>query len=150
MQIRTAQAVDQPTITRLIHLVGINPMNLEWQRFVIAEDEGEVVGVGQIKPHDDGSRELASIAVIPERQGQGIGSHIIRTLLARESDQVYLMCGDGLETYYTRFGFRRIERANMSPYYKKASRAVNIFLKIIHSSRRVIVMKREKIGYLIQ
>ncbi|MFN8386101.1 MAG: hypothetical protein U0X92_06720 [Anaerolineales bacterium] len=36
----------------MIRLVGINPMDLDWKRFVVAvNDEEQIVGTGQIKPH---------------------------------------------------------------------------------------------------
>ncbi len=84
-------------------------MSLDWRRFVIAEDGGEIVGISQVKQHGDGSRELASIAVIPERRGQGIARKIIEHLLEQETGTVYLTCRSPLESFYTRFGFRRIQ-----------------------------------------
>ena len=50
----------------------------QWPNFVVAEDGGTIVGIGQVKTHGDGSRELASIAVIPARQSQGIGGRLSR------------------------------------------------------------------------
>src|SRR4051812_37601455 len=105
--IRPAVAADQAAIKRIIHEAEINPNHLDWPRFVVAEVGGKVVGVGQVKPHKDGSRELASIAVIPDYQRQGIASRIINTLLAREHEPLYLMCEVKNETFYERFGFRR-------------------------------------------
>ena len=67
-----------------------------------------MVGMGQVKSHGDGSRELASIAVLPKRQGQHIGTAVINALLAREAGVVlHLSCRRELEGYYERFGFRR-------------------------------------------
>lgn len=142
MHIRPAQAEDQKTITRMIHDAGINPISLDWQRFLIAEDDGQIIGIGQIKVHGDGSRELASIAVIPSRQGQGIGSEIIRTLLTRESGRLYLTCRAQLETYYARFGFRRIERDEMTPYFRRIMRLASIFMTLARG-QGPIVMKRD-------
>ena len=48
---------------------GLNPFSLGWPRFLVAEDGGRVVGVAQIKPHGDGSRELASLAVVARPAG---------------------------------------------------------------------------------
>ncbi len=142
IHVRPAQTEDQKTIERIIHDAGINPMSLDWHRFVIAEDDGAVVGIGQIKPHGDGSRELASIAVIPERQSQGIGSEIIRTLLAQEHSTLYLTCREQLETYYTRFGFRRVPRDEMTPYFRRIIRMVNIFAPLMRGVH-IIVMRRD-------
>ena len=143
MNIRPATTTDQKIIELIIHDAGINPMSLDWRRFVIAEDNGETVGIGQIKPHGDGSRELASIAVIPSRRGQGIGSEIIHALLAQEHGTLYLTCREQLEAYYTRFGFRRVPRDEMTPYFRRIIRAANIFAPLMRGVH-IIVMKRDK------
>ncbi|HZG67336.1 MAG TPA: GNAT family N-acetyltransferase, partial [Herpetosiphonaceae bacterium] len=106
--LRRATADDQPIIRRIIRTAQLNPLNIHWPNFLIAEDHKRVVGIGQVKPHRDGSRELASIAVIPERQKQGLGSLIIRALLARERGPLFLLCVDTNETFYGRFGFRPV------------------------------------------
>jgi N-acetylglutamate synthase-like GNAT family acetyltransferase len=140
IQIRPATQADQKTIARTIRDAGINPMSLDWHRFVIAEDTGAVVGIGQVKQHSDGSHELASIAVIPQRQRQGIASEIIRALLANERGDLYLLCRDELEPFYARFGFRKIGQREMSPYFRKIIRVISIFARV--AGRRGIVMKR--------
>ncbi len=106
-QIRPATAADQRAITAMVRGAGINPLSVHWPRFLVAEDAGRVIGVAQIKPHGDGSRELASLAVAPDRQGEGISAALVAAWLARERGTLYLMCADRLEGYYARFGFRR-------------------------------------------
>src|ERR1700680_2288554 len=114
--IRSATEADQATIRRLVKEAKINPMSLDWPNFVVAEDDGAIVGVGQVKTHGDGSRELASIAVVPARQGQGIGRGRIEALLAGEPGVVlYLTCRRELEGLYRRFGFLSLERAEYPP-----------------------------------
>ncbi len=142
IQIRPARESEQKEIERIVRAAHINPMDLDWRRFAVAEEDGRIIGVGQVKPHRDGSRELASIAVIPGRHGQGIGSEIIRALLSKESATLYLMCRNGLETYYARFGFRRLKPDEMTPYFRKMHRLANSFLarKI---GVQIIVMKRD-------
>ncbi len=133
----------------MIHDAGINPMSLDWQRFIVAEDSGalstslRIIGIGQIKVHGDGSRELASLAVIPAQRGQGIGGEIIRELLAKETGMLYLTCRAQLETYYVRFGFCRVGRDEMSPYFRRIIRVANIFTLLTRSGIRIIVMKRD-------
>ncbi|HZQ09675.1 MAG TPA: GNAT family N-acetyltransferase, partial [Anaerolineae bacterium] len=113
----------------------INPFDLDWQRFLVAEENGKIVGVGQVKPHPDGSRELASIAVIPSCQGQGIGSNLVRALLARGHDTLFLTCRAPLEAYYARFGFRRATDQELPPHFRRII-LVQMFVPI-----KVIVMK---------
>jgi N-acetylglutamate synthase-like GNAT family acetyltransferase len=87
-----------------------NRVNLKPACFVVAEDEGRIIGIGQIKRHRDGTPELASLVVAAGRRGQGVGSAIVRTLLAQHRGRLYLFCLAELEGYYERFGFWRVER----------------------------------------
>ncbi|RPI82657.1 MAG: GNAT family N-acetyltransferase, partial [Chloroflexi bacterium] len=63
-KIREASQRDFKYIKKLIYSVRINPIGLDWRRFIVATDpEDSILACGQIKRHYDGSRELASIAV---------------------------------------------------------------------------------------
>lgn len=143
--IRLATEADQAAIRRLIKEANINPMSLNWPNFVVADDEGAIVGVGQVKAHGDGSRELASIAVVAARQGQGIGRAIIETLLAREPSAVlHLTCRRELEGFYERFGFRSLERTEYPPYFGRFIPIVNVVMRPFGT--RILVMRREAAG----
>lgn len=120
--IRPARQGDQWTIRRTVWRARINPFDLAWQRFFVAEVNGKVIGVGQIKPHADGSRELASIAVIPSHQHKGVASMLILALLANEQGRVYLTCRAPLEPFYTRLGFRRATEQELPPYFRRIAR----------------------------
>jgi N-acetylglutamate synthase-like GNAT family acetyltransferase len=140
--IRPATEADQPTIRRLIKEANLNRMSLQWPNFVVAEEGGAIVGVGQVKAHGDGSRELASIAVLPAHQGRGIGRALIERLLARERGVVlHLTCRRELEGYYQRFGFRRLEPAEYPPYFKRLIPLVNFVARLLRT--RILVMRRE-------
>ena len=141
LTIRAATKADQPTISRMIKEANINRMSLKWPNFIVAEEEGAIVGVGQVKLHGDGSRELASIAVVPARQGQGIGSAIIKTLLAREAGVLYLTCRSQMEHYYERFGFRAQVASQYPPYFKRMVPLVNSIGMLFRL--RILVMRRE-------
>ncbi len=104
-----------------------------------------MVGMGQVKSHGDGSRELASIAVVPKRQGDGVGTAVIKALLAREAGVVlHLSCRRELEGYYERFGFQRVEPSAYPPYFRRTTGLVNRITPLfgIH----LIVMRREAAG----
>ena len=103
--IRPAIAADQPTISAMVRAARLNPFRLHWRDFLVAEDERRIVGIGQVRPHGDGSRELSSLVVAREQRGTGIGSQIVRALLAREAGPVYLFCREQLTPFYARFGF---------------------------------------------
>jgi N-acetylglutamate synthase-like GNAT family acetyltransferase len=144
LTIRPATEADQPRILRLIREVRLPRMNLRWPNFVVAQEDGEVVGMGQVKSHGDGSRELASIAVVPARQGQGIGSAIIETLLAREPGVVlHLSCRSQLEGYYERFGFARLEPTLYPPYFRRTTLLVSRITRLF--GLHLLVMRREAV-----
>ncbi len=128
-------------IRKIVRAAGINPMSLEWQRFIVAEEAGKIVGVGQVKPHRDGTRELASIAVIPDHQRRGIGSAIVNALIAREHREVlHLTCRSQLQGYYERFGFRRLEPGEYPVHFARRLPLLNAFLRPFRI--RIIVMRR--------
>ena len=149
LTIRDATEADQATIRRLIAEARINRMSLNWPNFVVAQDadseDGQIVGVGQVKAHDDGSRELASIAVIPARQRQGIGRAIIETLLAREPGAVlYLTCRRELQSYYEPFGFRLLVPSEYPPYFRRIVPLVNAAMRLLRFGTQIVVMRRDK------
>jgi amino-acid N-acetyltransferase len=140
--IRTALSTDQATIRRLIREAGINPMNLNWPHFIVAEEGGRTIGVAQVKRHRDGSRELASVAVVPDRQGDGIGSAMVRELIARHGqDVLHLTCLTERQGYYERFGFRRLERAQYPPYFARMVPVFNSIGRLF--GQRIVVMRRD-------
>lgn len=139
LYLRAAVAADAPVIRRMVYAAGINPMSLHWHKFVVAEDalqaKGAVVGIGQVKQHGDGSRELASIAVRPDLQGTGIGSAMIRALMARERGPLYLICREQLTGYYARFGFRTVT-AGLPPYMRRIRRLGRAVQRVARVFRR--------------
>jgi N-acetylglutamate synthase-like GNAT family acetyltransferase len=121
--LRKARATDQATIRRLVYQARINPRGLNWRRFVVAVDERQrVIGCGQIKPHRDGSRELASIVVEPRSRLGGVGSAII-THLMTAGPPLWLVCRSRLIPFYRRFGFREINDPQAAqPHFRRMLR----------------------------
>jgi len=125
--LRPATQTDQPVITHIVRAAHINPTGLAWQRFLVAVDEGQIVAVGQVKPHIDGSRELASIATVPAKQGQGLAHQVIGALLERERAELYLVCRAPLVGFYERFGFHRAIRDELLPLFRLAQWTVRFW-----------------------
>jgi N-acetylglutamate synthase-like GNAT family acetyltransferase len=127
IMLRPATQADQTVITRIVRAARINPTGLAWNRFLVAVEEGQIVAVGQVKPHLDGSRELASIATVPAKQGHGLAHQLIGALLARERGELYLICRTPLVGFYERFGFRRATPAELSPIFRLAQWTVRFW-----------------------
>ncbi len=141
--LRRATRSDLRQIRRLIYSERLNPLGLDWRRFWLAVDEdGQMIGCGQVKPHRDGSRELASIAVRPEWRRRGAASAIIRRLLAEHPAPLYLTCRAELVGFYARFGFGAVEHpAELPPYFRRVAQ-FSQWLSRLTRHRRVIHVLR--------
>lgn len=77
---------------------------------VLAVDNSGKV-VGYITAITDGvlAAYIPHLEVLPEWQGRGIGSELVRRMLERLRDlyMIDLMCDSELQPYYERLGFRR-------------------------------------------
>ncbi|MBE0697794.1 MAG: GNAT family N-acetyltransferase [Anaerolineaceae bacterium] len=141
LHFRQATKKDARAIRGLIFRVGINPISLDWQRFLLVMNEkDQIIGCGQIKPHSDGTRELASIAVIPEFQGRGIGTEIITRLMENEPLPVYLTCRSILGSYYQQFGFQRVSPSELPPYFRRISHVAYWINRFIPRTGQMWVM----------
>ena len=140
--IRPAELSDQQAIHKLIRQVRINPTGLDWERFLVAIDEGgEVIGCGQIKSHADGSKELASIAVKTGYRHRGIASALIMQLMEGSNGDLYLMCRSSLGPFYERFGFQSVEGDELPPYFKKMKRLARLLKNLSEKGETLLVMK---------
>ena len=140
--IRAAREAEALQIRDLIHLVGINPMGLDWKRFVVAvNDRDEMVGCGQLKPHGPDVIELASLAVYPEHQGKGVARAIIEYLLKGSQRPLYLMCESGLGPMYEKFGFRPIPYEEMPRYFQRISKLAGLVTSLAQREERLLIMK---------
>ena len=139
---RRATAKDAGAIRALILTVGINPRGLDWRRFTVAvEGRDRVVGCGQIKPHPDGSRELASIAVRPKMRKRGVASELIRRLMEENGPPLWLMCRSGLAGFYQRFGFVAVDDPAFMPrYFQRIHRLAALAGHFLPREGRLVVM----------
>jgi N-acetylglutamate synthase-like GNAT family acetyltransferase len=141
--IRKARKEDARAIHSLVHAVRINPLNLDWRRFLVAVSPlGELLGCGQIKPHKDGSLELASIAVRELYRKQGLARLIIQSLITNEEKRpLFLMCRTKLGSFYVKFGFRSIGQLEMPDYFKRVSQLGRILNANANLEDRLLVMR---------
>jgi N-acetylglutamate synthase-like GNAT family acetyltransferase len=107
--VRRAAARDQPAITTLVRNEHLNPIDLDWRRFVIATDRSGVLGAVQLRKHADHSRELGSLVVRRDARGRGIAARLIDRLLAPIATRVLMITGAAFAAHYERWGFRPID-----------------------------------------
>ncbi len=139
--IRTAGAADEATIKAMIRAEQLDPLNVHWQNFLVAEDisMGRIIGIGQVKPYRSG-RELGSLVVAADRRQIGVGGAIINALIARERGSLLLFCLAFREPYYAKFGFRRCGLRDLRGEFKLKYAVGMAFTRLI--GRRLIVMQR--------
>ncbi len=145
--IRSAGQGDQETIVSLIRQAKLNPRNLHWEHFLVAEENGKVVGIRQVKVHRQGTREVASGFVLPEYRNQGISARLMRELLTRESGSLYSMVDQRWLPYYEQFGFRQVDVSQLPPDFRKEyriGRTVTSLISFFSTQKiRIIPLKRE-------
>ena len=139
--LRPAVEQDFPAIKQLIQAVRINPFGLDWRRFIVAETiDGRFAGCGQLKPHGDGTVELASLAVVSSERGNGLASAIIKRLASQAPRPLYLTCRSTLGNFYPKFGFRIVEHEQLPRYFKRLSGLAG-FVNSLHLTQdRMLVM----------
>ncbi|MDH5508586.1 MAG: GNAT family N-acetyltransferase [Anaerolineae bacterium] len=141
--LRPAAQTDADAIRALILASQINPTGLDWQRFTLAQtQDGQLIGCGQLKPHRDGSLELASIAVIPEWRGKGIARALIEQLITGHTGPLYLMCQSSLGPMYKKFGFRTITVEEMPKYFRRVSKVAAFVEPLVMRGETLLVMHR--------
>jgi amino-acid N-acetyltransferase len=130
----------------LIRAVRINPWALDWRRFLVAVDEqNALIGCGQIKPHRDGSQEMASIAVTPAWRGRGVARALIEQLMATAGRPLWLTCVSSMVPLYLKFGFRQVDDpAEMPPYFRRLYHLTRRFLWLSRSGTYLAVMVNEE------
>jgi predicted N-acetyltransferase YhbS len=139
--IRPATADDQARISKIVRAAGINPTGLRWRRFLVAEAGATIIGTVQLKPHRDGTVELASLTVLPGQQGAGIGGALVRAAQERGPRPLYLTCISHIEGYYQRLGFRRVAPRDLPRDLGRIYVAGNVLLGLTRQPTRVLVMR---------
>ena len=103
----------------MVYRACLNPFGIKWKRFVVAEADGRVIGVRQVRILRDGTREIASGVVLPAFRRRGIGTLLIETLLERERGPLYLMCDGKWEHYYRQFGFQVVDKEDLPESFRR-------------------------------
>jgi N-acetylglutamate synthase-like GNAT family acetyltransferase len=145
--IRPAVETDHEEIKSMVREARINPRHLHWNRFLVAEEGGRIVGIRQVKIHKDGTREVASGVVRPEYRRRGISAKLMHATLAREPGPLYLMCDQKWAHYYEQFGFLHVEPSQLPSDFRKEYRTGRVITSVlslfVRRDIRLIPMKRE-------
>lgn len=142
VMLRRAERADAAAIRRLIGRERLNPMGLNWRHFTLAVDaDGNWLGCAQVKPHGDGTRELASLVVVPAWRGRGLARALILHFQAQAGPPLYLTCRAELEPLYARFGFRSLGEAELPPYFLRLRRIANFLFRLARREDGLRIMR---------
>ena len=116
VRFRSGAAADQPAIFRAMVAQLMNPLALRVEHFLVADDDAGSgrVGFGQIRPVGSDLWELASVYVDDDWRGRGVGSELVRQLLAghaaagRPPCEVHLLTLDKTRGFYRALGFEQL------------------------------------------
>lgn len=138
-----AVEADFPAIKRLVFETGINPMSLKWERFYVAKSTADdmFIGCGQLKPHGDGTVELASIATVKAWRNKGVASAMVQKLMGIGPRPLYLTCVSTMGPFYEKFGFRSLEYNVLPKYFRRLSNVAG-FVNALHvMNEKLLVMQ---------
>ena len=139
---RPGSTIDQQAIAAAVLRESMNPLFLQPERFIVANDaadEQRVLGFGQLRPLS-GAWELASLVVEPEARGRGVGSELVRRLLARvEGEAVWLLTLENTRQFYELLGFTEAP-PGAAPLTMRLEQAVGSVVAGVVAGQQCIVM----------
>lgn len=118
VRLRAAEADDLDAVEALLASSGLPVAGVAdaLERFVLAEADGTLVGVGGLEVHG-GDGVLRSVAVAPAWRGRGLGARVTRRLLADARAlglrRLWLLTTTA-EGWFPRHGFRPAPREEAS------------------------------------
>ena len=135
---RNATAQDDKTIKQMIRRARLDITSLKWQNFRVAEHDGHIVGIGQVKRYPN-ANEIGSLVTLHEYRGLGIAGTLIHQLEKQVGFPLYLLCEAKMEAYYKRFGYQIISWFD-APTALKLKTSFAIPLRIF--GIRVLIMRK--------
>lgn len=148
VSLRPAVEADAGTIRSMVRRARLNPLGLDWHRFLVATGPGdEIIGCVQVKPHGAEIVELASLVVLPARRHQGVARALIQQLQELHAPPLWLMCRAELIGFYEMHDFQWVHDVAMLPdYFRRIRRLVGLFDRLTPTENRLAIMVWEGTG----
>ncbi|MDB4917381.1 MAG: putative acetyltransferase [Gemmatimonadetes bacterium] len=140
MRTRRATQHDAARISALIHSFTTDGtllprseafVSTHADHFIVAEDEGQVVGCVHLDEYAPSLSELRSLAVDPAAQGKGAGRALVLATeaLARKRGASTLFAVSNDEAFFNRFGFVARHIPELDRERSEVSRYKGVFAK---------------------
>ena len=101
--LRKPSDIEFNQICTFISEFELDNRDLKKEQFIIADGDGELLGFGRLREHDD-CFELCSLGVVTPYRRQGIGKAIVSRLIENSSINIYLVCI--IPDFFIPFGFQ--------------------------------------------
>ena len=116
---RKATKKDLSCILDILKGISGSTKDVDAKQFLVAVNEDRIIGCIRIQ-NKNGNYKLASLAVLPDYRGVGIGSYLIKKILAENKKRpIYLFCNKNKKEFYEKFGFDIEENENLPEAIKK-------------------------------
>ncbi|MBL7884352.1 MAG: GNAT family N-acetyltransferase [Bacteroidia bacterium] len=91
LELKTPNKIEFEQIRNYIREFELDNRELKQDQFVAAYRNNELVGFGRLRERGD-CTELCSLGVITTERRKGIGKAIVKELLKRSKEELYLVC----------------------------------------------------------
>lgn len=116
----SAQAENEAAIRELLKVFDGDSSSFEGARFVVARDGDKIVGCARVKVVGEGCMEFSSLGVLPEYREKGIGSQLVKRVLACEKHHpLFLLTSSDKESFYSKFGAVIADPEKLPPLFKR-------------------------------
>lgn len=102
MIIEQAKESDFEAIKKHIATFELDNRDLRYQQFLVAKENGKLVGFGRIRKHK-GCDEFCSLGVLEEKRFNGIAKELILARIKIATQPIYLVCI--MPEYFEKLGF---------------------------------------------
>ena len=131
--IKPANQTDFELIKQLIKQFDLDDRDLQYTQFLVAKKGDELLGFGRIRIRENCS-ELCSLGVTEPKRLQGIGKRLVKELILKTKQPLYLVCI--IPEFFTPFGFNVI-----SNYPKEMQEKLNYCSSELIVPETYVVMK---------
>ena|ERR1051326_9076356 len=136
IKLRMAVESDLEEIREKAKQLDLDCSEMRYDDFVVACKANAIAGFGRIKKYSD-CMEISTLGVVLSEQKKGIGSMLMKKLLDKLQQDVFVVCV--IPEYFSRFGF--METKIFPEVLKKKCEFCHSFG---YDEEKVFVMKKER------
>ncbi len=108
MDIRVASALETELekVLALSLSMSLDTEDFRIKEFLTAKEGDHIIGFGRLRTYP-GFREVASVGVLAENRGKGIGSLVVNELVRQTHGEIYLTCV--IPGFFSKLGFEIVK-----------------------------------------